>query len=142
MALLTRSICWRHEDGEAASIAALTSAIRPWAKELATTNCEIYESTDFKTGVQVDMLVEWSPLLKSCLTLDPRGGIFAQGLMETALTTAMEQQHISVVDTKPTGKTIQAYVSVIEKGRVGRAEKRKRANAAPIFINMIRQRGN
>ena len=87
---MQRSTNWKHEDGTPATVAALSDCLAPFIKELATQGIDIYDSCDFKVGVDLKKLKASLGLLHALVRLDGRGGFFAQKDLTEALQAAAQ----------------------------------------------------
>ena len=65
-----------HQDGPDAASRAVAQALKPSARSLVEENDDIYESNDFKVGINTSKLVEHRDLLGRLIEIDRRGGIF------------------------------------------------------------------
>ena len=75
----------------------LATALRPFTKERVEYNIDIYSSEDFKAGLSMESLVHRAPLLEALISIDPRGGIFAQGTLSQALATTVTAEGLDQV---------------------------------------------
>ena len=82
---------WRSEDGSEATVQTLAAAIGPSTSMLIQDNVDVYDSTDFKIGVNMDILVKYSLMLTSFMRIDGRGGYFGQDDMKYGLQMALRK---------------------------------------------------
>ena len=75
------------------TIEILRGTMAPYASPRLFLKNDLYASQDMKVGIEVPMLVAWAPMLLALLTLDPRGGYFAQRDIEAgiAILAALEE---------------------------------------------------
>jgi hypothetical protein len=87
---MQRSSCWKHPDGQAATLDALTDAVAKHADHLTSNTTDIYDSTDFKVGIDVVKLKASEPVILELVQLDTRGGFFSQGDLVAAVLAAIQ----------------------------------------------------
>ena len=91
---MNRCLAWSHPNGAEASVATLADVLGQHIRAIVDANVSIYPTNDFKTGICNNSLLQWIPLLKLLVDVDPRGGIFNQRHMSDALETATKANYL------------------------------------------------
>ena len=85
-----RASCWRHKSGRDATLDAFQKVWTTHLSLVIALGPDLYESIDFKAGVEVDKISAAKALLLDFLELDSRGGIVAQTEVAIGLTRALD----------------------------------------------------
>ena len=113
---MRRVSSWQHPAGEACSIESLADAFAPHHEDIVKKNIDIYDSNDFKVGINTRLLQENLPLLKSLVAVGRRGGIFLHSQMASALAKAIEkvgQPELLLEKAVEHGKTFSEMLELI-----------------------------
>jgi hypothetical protein len=89
-------VSWVHPDGDQKTVEAIAAPLNTNAvvSRIVHENVDIYESTEMKTGIVVDKLLQWEQQLGQWIRLDPRGGFFLQQDMHDAVFDAITTQKL------------------------------------------------
>jgi hypothetical protein len=88
---MQRTTNWKHVGGPLATVSALTLVLSQFVSNLVSQNTSIYGSTDFKIGVDMEILNASANLLCELMRLDSRGGFFSQGDLTAAVRASVEE---------------------------------------------------
>ena len=80
---------WSHPDGKEAGTAQIAAAMLPFMSRVVGWGTSVYSSDDMKAGINCPLLVRAADVLKALLRIDPRGGVFSQGMLTEAFETCL-----------------------------------------------------
>ncbi len=93
---------WEHPDGAEATTTALATALQPFSQRLVEANIQIYPSTDFKVGLNMEILTANSDMMLPLVNIDNRGGIFGQSALTEALRLVVRSDNLELLLTAKT----------------------------------------
>ena len=88
--IVKRAEHWKHPDGNRATVAALAGCLKLGLDYIVDDPTKVYPSTDFKSGITMELLAKYKNMLKAFMALDRRGGYMGQGDVANGLTLALD----------------------------------------------------
>ena len=82
---------WQHAEGHGATVETIKAVFVAHRDFLVNSNLKIYDSDDMKVGRNIDLLVAAKLVIKELISIDPRGGYFAQTDIQESLVGAMDE---------------------------------------------------